>query len=344
MRRAAFLFTGSLLLLVMAATPAAAHGVAGFTPTNFRTTIDSVTPKIPGVELRVVEAGSRLQLTNRTPDAVLVLGYRNEPYLRVGSDGVFENRRSPATYLNASRTAQRTVPGTADPAAPPEWRKVTSEPVARWHDHRVHWMGDQDPPAVQRNPDRRQVVIPDWVVPMRHGETAIEATGDLAWVPGPSPWPWLALATALFAATLFANRRVAPRVIALLLLGLIVGDVVHAIGTGLSVAAPLGTQLGRGLTSSPLSMIGWVLGGVGVWQLMRGRAQGLPMAGAAAALMAVSGGMADLTDLSRSQVPFAWGARMARLLVAASLGVGVGVCLACVAAVTRRGAPEVDPA
>ena len=315
-----------------------AHGVAGYSPTNFKTTLESVTPRVPGLELRVIEAGSRLELENRTGEEALVVGYQDEPYLRVGPEGVFENGRSPATYLNASRQGRGAVPGSADPKAAPEWRKVSSEPVARWHDHRVHWMGGQNPPAVRREPGERHTVIADWVVPIRQGNTTVTASGDLLWIPGPSPWPWLAVATVLFAATLFVNRRLRGSTIALVFGGLLVVDIIHAAGTGFSVADSLGTQLGRVVGSSPLSVIGWVMGAIALWQFGAGRVQALPVAGAAAALVASSGGIADLADLSRSQVPFAWGTGLARLAVATSLGVGLGVTLACLkaAAGTRK--------
>jgi hypothetical protein len=38
------------------------------------------------------------------------------------------------------------------------------------------------------NPDQRHIVIPEWVVPIRAGDTTIEATGQLLWIPGPSPY------------------------------------------------------------------------------------------------------------------------------------------------------------
>ena len=67
------------------------------------TRLESVRPQIPGVDVKVIEAGSRLQLTNDTDTEVVVQGYQGEPYLRVGPKGVFENRKSPATFLNRSR-------------------------------------------------------------------------------------------------------------------------------------------------------------------------------------------------------------------------------------------------
>ncbi|MEW6475191.1 MAG: hypothetical protein AB1679_23290 [Actinomycetota bacterium] len=335
--RRALVPVATLVLVVGRAGPAAAHGVGGFSSSNLRSELKSVQPPIPGLEVRVIESGSRLEVENRTGEDAVVIGYENEPYLRVGPDGVFENRRSPATYLNSDRRGRTTVPATADPKAAPEWRKIASQPVARWHDHRVHWMGDQNPPAVRRAPGETHVIIPNWVVPIRHGSTTIEARGDLRWIPGSSPVPWLVIAGLLLAATVAAFRRrpsgPAIAVAAGLLLTL---DVVHALGTSFAVTAPASDQLARALTSSVISPVAWILGGVGVWMLLTSR-PGLPLVAGAAAIVALSGGLADLADLSRSQIPFAWSAPAARLLVATSLGAGLGLAVACLLAAANPG-------
>lgn len=82
------------------------------TSSNYRTRITSVVPASPDVTVRVIDTGSRLELTYRGTGMAVVVGYQGEPYLRVGPDGVFENARSPAAYLNRDerggrRTRQR---------------------------------------------------------------------------------------------------------------------------------------------------------------------------------------------------------------------------------------------
>ena len=93
-----------------------------------------------------------------------------------GPDGVFQNRRSPATYLNADRQGTRAIPPEADPTAEPEWEQISTGQVARWHDHRTHWMGGLKPPGVQSDPDRRQTVAP-WEVVLRQGDTELDGGG-----------------------------------------------------------------------------------------------------------------------------------------------------------------------
>src|SRR5215211_4262842 len=100
-----------------AADPAAAHGGQGAERSpaaNYRTSISAVTPDAEGLEVRVREAGSRIELTNRTGKDITVSGYEGEPYLRITPNGVFENTRSPATYLNRDRRGRAAVPATAD--------------------------------------------------------------------------------------------------------------------------------------------------------------------------------------------------------------------------------------
>ena len=120
------------------ASPAAAHGGSGPGPTNYETRVHEVSPSTPGLHVRAIDLGERLELRNQTGETVIVLGYDDEPYLRVGPDGVFENVRSPAVYLNDEPDlTDARVPDSADADATPDWRLVGSGTTARWHDHRA---------------------------------------------------------------------------------------------------------------------------------------------------------------------------------------------------------------
>ena len=60
-------------------------------------------------------------------------------------------------------------------------------------------------------------------------------------------------------------------------------------------------------------------------------------------LVALLGGVSDISALSRSEVPFGFGAGLARLTVAASLGLGFGLAVAAglrLAGVWRPSRPE----
>ena len=116
----------ALATVCIVASPAAAHGVGGREPTNVRSRIISVAPQLPGLEVTLIEDGERVELTNTGPTEVTVLGYEDEPYLRVGPDGVFENTRSPAVFQNRSLNAPGDVPDSYDATAEPEWRRVST--------------------------------------------------------------------------------------------------------------------------------------------------------------------------------------------------------------------------
>lgn len=331
-RRIVVTVATALAWVVLTATPAAAHGIEGVEATNYRTRITGIQPARGGLTVRVVEAGSRLELVNRTDEEVIVFGYQDEPYLRVDAKGgVFTNMRSPSTYINADREGSLQPPADTDPSAEPEWERVNDGLVARWHDHRAHWMGARDAPAVRRAPDERHVVIPRWEVPIEVRGERVLVAGDLTWVPGPSGAPWFALAAllALVTAALAIPRRAAASLAALVGV-LVVADMVHIAGKAAASAGGLGAGLGAVLSGSFFSVAAWAAGGLAVVLLARRSADGPFAAAFAGAVIALFGGLADISDLTRSQVPFAFGELPARLLVSASLGIGGGLVVAAI--------------
>lgn len=311
-------------------SPASAHGGAGPEATNYRTRLFTVEPRVPGLTVQVIEAGSRIEVRNQSDVELVVVGYEEEPYLRIGPDGVFENTKSRATYINVSRTQDDVVlPEGIDAAAPPEWRKASDEPVARWHDHRIHWMAENDPPAVRRDPGRTHVVIPTWVIPLRMGDRVIEARGDLAWVPGPAPVPWLLGAAALLALVAALGLRDSRFVVVAVVLALLLGtDIAHAFGIGFASAGSVGRRVLLSVGSGIYALVGWIAAVWGARLLLQRRREGFYFAVAAGVLVALFGGLAELADLTKSQVPFAWGAGASRLFVALALGLGLGVTAA----------------
>lgn len=117
------------------AAPAAAHGADAPAAVDYVVTVESVS--VPGVAVRAVEGGARLELRSGTDRTVVVLGLQGEPFLRIGPDGVEENRRSPTWAASRSLTG-RTAGGPGDPAAAaPDWRRVSTRRTVRWHDERA---------------------------------------------------------------------------------------------------------------------------------------------------------------------------------------------------------------
>jgi hypothetical protein len=315
----------ALLLAVTSAGPAAAHALgAGTEASNYRTGIRGIDQGAPGISVRTA-AGEQLELTNRSDKEVVVLGYRLEPYLRIGPGGVYENQRSPSTYTNRFRTAPADIPSEFDPKAAPDWRRVGDGPTAAWHDHRSHW-SSPDPPAVKASPGTPHVIVPDWQVPLRQGDRTMVVRGDIIWVPGPSPWPWVLTAVGLFAAALAAAggyRR--PKVLAVVALVAVAADMIHTAGALLASTAPLATELYGVVTSAA----GWAMAGLAAWRLLRGRADtGLLYLLLGGVFLTLAGALPDLSALGRSQLASSFGPVVTRAAITFTLGLGAAMVVA----------------
>ena len=120
------------------------------------------------------------------------------------------NLRSPAHYLNGDRDGTGTIPDSADPRAPPQWKVVARDGRYQFHDHRMHWMGKNTPPQVKDTAARTKIV--DWKVPLHVGAADGAITGTLFWrgsSGGPPAGAYIALALFMLAsaATVILVRR-----------------------------------------------------------------------------------------------------------------------------------------
>jgi hypothetical protein len=329
--------TAALVLLVNAA-PAWAHGVSGLQPTDYRTKVRGVTPAITGLRVRAVDLGGKLELTNTSSTDVVVLGYQQEPYLRVGPRGVFENTWSPAVALNRTTTPTGAPSHDVDPAAVPTWRRVSSGVKAAWHDHRAHWMAVSLPPEVRRDSSRTHVVIRNWHVPLTYGARTADVTGDVLWVPGPSPWRWAAGAFGIAAiVTIGARSRRWPVVLGVALALLVAAEVAHVAGIwGASTASTFSK------TGSSLYSLAGCLVGLGALAMLPRREplDATPIVLIAAVFLFITGGLADVTALTRSQLPSTLPDAAARGVVTAALGLGAGLV---VGAASRLRRPPAGP-
>jgi hypothetical protein len=206
------------------------------------------------------------------------------------------------------------------------WLRVPPGGVVTWQDRRARWEAEEPPAQVRRAPGSAHVVIPEWIVPLRTGGQLVEVVGEVRWVPGPSPLPWLAGAAVLamaVAAVGRARRWVGGLVAAL---GLVVAlDLVQVAGAWAGAEAPPAGAL------PPLaaSAAGWVVAGLAVRQLLRGRLEsGLFQLLLAAGLLTVVGGLGDLGFLLRSELPNGLPGWVARAAVTAKIGLGLGALVA----------------
>lgn len=301
------------------ATPALAHDSEDLASTNYRSAVVSLEPAPAGTSARVIEVGNRLELTNRSGQDVVVVGYEGEPMLRVGPAGVFENRRSPSVFTSATRPLA--VPADADPEAKPQWRRISQGVVARWHDHRA------DPGQAAK------AGAAAWAIPLRQEAQSITLVGSLRYVPGPNPLPWLGAATLLLAGTAWAAvlrpRRWRP-LVAMALGATIVLDAVHNLGRFAASYGPLSNRL----FDLFFPLLGWLAAGVALRRLAR-RPEELPsLAGYAGLVLFLMGGLGGIEALSNSQLAFAYPTVLARVAVMAALGVGGGLLVALVYLIT----------
>jgi hypothetical protein len=171
------------VVVVLAPAHVALADPAG--PTDFETTVVSVTPPTDVIEVEVVGGDAFLQLTVAPGNEVVVEGYQQEPYLRFRADGVVEeNQRSPATYLNASRYGGGDVPAGADPRLPPDWQPVGTGGRFAWHDHRAHVM-ERGAPSVGAPGQQVQTAT----VAMSVNGSPVEVAVAVTWMPAPSRVP-----------------------------------------------------------------------------------------------------------------------------------------------------------
>jgi hypothetical protein len=329
---------------VLAAPPAAAHTVSSARPTNYRSEIVSIDPPTPGVTVRLLDLGRKVELTNRGSLPVVVLGYQGEPYLRVGPDGVFENGRSPAVYLNRSTAGPTTTaPPSADAAAAPDWHKVGDGRTATWRDRRTRWEGP-DPPSVLRAPTTAQVVVPTWHLSLRQGGSDVVVTGRISWIPPSRPWPWVAVAAALAGVTVLLGRarRWGPA-LAGALATLLAVTIVRSVGLDAASGGSPAAVATRVVVTGVVPVLAWAAGLWAVGALQTGRENGVTAAGTVSAVLAVLG-LTDAVTLARSQVQPAFTPTFSRLALAATLGLGVGLAAAAVLALRRSARAPAPPA
>ena len=247
------------------ASPVFAHGSEDIPATNYRTEVISLEPAPDAVTARVIEAGSRLELTNQGPEEIVVLGYEGEPMLRVGPTGVFENRRSPSIFTSDTRPLA--VPPDATATAEPRWQRTSDGVVARWHDHRI------DPGQGAK------AATASWTVPLRQRDRPITLTGTIRHVPGPSPLPWF-VAAALLLAGVAAAAVLRPRrwrvLITAALAITVVFNVMHSVGR---LTASYGPLVNRLFDLFFYPALGWFAAAVALRRLAR-RPPRLPRAAA----------------------------------------------------------------
>jgi hypothetical protein len=324
-----------VLATLAVAGPAAAHVGGGAAGSNFDGRVVSVTPALPGVTVRILQFGDEFELVNETDTEVLVPGYSDEPYLRIGPDGVWRNALSPATYINLDRFGKVAVPEDADGSGEPRWERVSTEPRYVWHDHRTHWMSETLlPPAVAAEPDRSHTVS-EWTVPLRHGDTDVVVAGELTWSPPPSPWlVWpLYVALALLAPAAGLLARTARPLGVLLLVGA-AAALWHAAATP-EPPSTISSHGGAILSALLPALTAALVAGLGFRASRRGRGAMTGLLAVVLGWLLLVQGLPDVDVLWSANVLSGGPQPMARVAVALLLSLGAGLVVGGITAVRR---------
>jgi hypothetical protein len=174
------------LVALAASAHASGHGGPGPAMPGFEATVTGLSPGVRGVTVRVLGGEDRLWLRNVSGREVTIFGYEGEPYLRCTPAGAFQNRRSPAAYLNVDRFARVVVPSSAHAGARPLWKRLGRSRAWAWHDHRIHWMSTSPPRQVVDDRASAHHIF-DWSVPARVARTRFAILGSLDYEPPPNP-------------------------------------------------------------------------------------------------------------------------------------------------------------
>lgn len=185
MRRVAFrtfLAVAAIAGLVLG-VPATAEATTSGTD---RSEILEALPPSELFELEVLDADDQVRITVADGHRVEVPGYQGEPWLVFHADGTLEeNVASPAGWMNRSADGRYPVPADASSDAEPRWVSLGSTRTHRWHDHRVHDMGEGSGLSSGQ--------IKGWTVVLVVDGTPTDVHGRLERLPLEPWWPWAIL-------------------------------------------------------------------------------------------------------------------------------------------------------
>nr|WP_218860324.1 hypothetical protein [Petropleomorpha daqingensis] len=314
-----------VLAALVVAGPAQAHVGGGTAGSDFDGRVLAVTPPMPGVSVRVLQFGDDVELVNASATEVVVPGYTDEPYLRIGPDGVWRNRNSPSTYINLDPSGRAPLPSYADAHADPDWERVSTDAAYVWHDHRTHWMiAGQLPPAVAADPSRPHRVF-EWSIPVSYGSSKAVVTGELTWSPPPSPWlvwpAYLLLALVGVVSGLVARS---PRPVGVLLSVGAAAALWHGLATP-APAASVGSHTGAVVSALLPAVLVLLIAVLGVRSAWRGRGV---MTGLMALLLGwllLVEGLPDVDVLWTSHVLSSGPSLLGRAAVAVMVALGAGL-------------------
>jgi hypothetical protein len=169
-------------VLVPGAGPAAAHVSKPTDASHYRCAVTAITPAQQDFSVRVGKVGDWIELTAKTTQPLVVVGYFGEPYLRVTSAETQINEFSPTGQLNGGLIGTFDQARLSDAESPPHWVTQSLGPTVRWRDLRTQWLGGVRPPDVGSDPGHAHLVG-NWSITVQGPGRDYAVTGTLRWAP-----------------------------------------------------------------------------------------------------------------------------------------------------------------
>jgi hypothetical protein len=334
-RAAARLITTVLIIAfaVLVSDGVALAHAGGLSSSANEPVVLGIQPAVPGLTVTVVEAGARLRLDNHTGQRVGVVP-------------------PPGSVINALPVVD---PG--DSALWTDPRIVAAAGRSRPPDARLDW---RIPLRIGISGGVGGAVGGGVGTGVGTDATDAELVGEQRWPPPPDAALWWLLTAAAAALPLALvawgsrspGRRAAARAtltesathpdkfpdsrgvrgvvarwgLAVATVVVMGAHVVHMYGSALVVAD--GRLVWVFLAAAGFAVVGWPIGAAGAWLTARGRPAGPLLCLVAGALLAIIIAPADVFSFHDAVIPFAWGADLDRLLIALTVGGGLGVVAA----------------
>ncbi|MBV9312362.1 MAG: hypothetical protein JO100_01215 [Pseudonocardia sp.] len=288
---------------MLAGTGTAWAHAGGLTSSSNEPAVLGLQPPVPGLDVRVVEFGARIRLTNHTGARVAVVP-------------------PPGTVINLLPVV---APGMAGLWSDPRIAEAAARP--RPPDDRLAWripllVGDA--PVTVLGEQR-------WPPPPPAGLWWLLTALAVA-----APAVLVALGSRDQSEEQRAGWSLGARIVlAAATLILISAHVIHILGSALVPAE--GALVWVFLSAAGFAVLGWPIGLVGVYTTLRGQPAGPLLCLVTGTLIAVIISPADIFSFHDAVVPFAWGADFDRALIVLNVGGGLGVV--CAATILMRRAP-----
>jgi len=316
-----------VVLLLALAGPASAHEADAHTPPDRVGDLSSAlipsTTLPPGVEFRVLQNGEALWLRNSTRTDVVVLDPDGAQRYQIGPDGAAVNTAIPTEATPAGDISEDPEKPTGDAAVAPRWQRLSADPVVQWHDHYAHWGDATLPSQVLADPGEEHL-IRAWRVDLVSDGKSYQVRGELRWLPGPSPAPWILVTLSLAIATsLLGLVRRGQRPLAAATAVLVLASATHGIAT------ILGRQAENQWTIVAHEylpvVLAWLVGAAAVALLAANRSTGRWFAALAAVGLGALAFLQDLPVWWSSTSIVALPVALDRALVSITAGVAVGL-------------------